>query len=131
MCQNLDFRFLFLLPFYQVFFRSFSFFDLVFYYLFSFFDLVFYYLLFFLFFRSCFVPIFLARVVLSLTYPNLFENKMLGCCCFLFTSSWNYQMCPVHFVASDSLISEAIFHLYWINAIYLISYIINLSIEVM
>jgi hypothetical protein len=34
-----------------------------------------------LYFRSCFVPVFLAPVVSSLAYPNLLGTKRLGCCC--------------------------------------------------
>jgi hypothetical protein len=60
----------------------FCFFDLVFYCLFSFFWFVFFIALCFpLLFHSCFVPFFLAHVVLSLAYSNLLENKRLGCCC--------------------------------------------------
>jgi hypothetical protein len=34
-----------------------------------------------LLFRHCFIPISLARVVLSLIYSNLLGNKRLDCCC--------------------------------------------------
>jgi hypothetical protein len=33
-----------------------------------------------LLFHSCFVPVFLARVISSLAYLNLFGNKRLSCC---------------------------------------------------
>jgi hypothetical protein len=59
----------------------FRFFDLAFYYIFSFFDLVFYRPLFSPSFLLLFVPVFFAHVVSSLAYPNLLENKRLGCCC--------------------------------------------------
>jgi hypothetical protein len=42
----------------------------------------FFIVLYFLFFRSCFVPVFFSHVVSSLVYPNLLENKMLDCCCY-------------------------------------------------
>jgi hypothetical protein len=83
MCQNLDIRFL---PFYCLFVKffpaPFRFLDLAFYCIFSFFDSVFYRPLFSsLLFHSCFIPIFLAHVVLSLAYPNLLGNKMRSSCC--------------------------------------------------
>jgi hypothetical protein len=90
--RSLIFGSFFLLPFCQVFFTHFHFFDLAFYCLFSFFDLVFYHHLFSpLLFRYCFVPIFffLTRVVSSLAYPNLLENKRLDCCCCM----WNKSTC--------------------------------------
>jgi hypothetical protein len=70
-----------LLPFCQVFFIPFHFFDLVFYYLFSFFIWFFIALYFSLLFYSYFIPVFFAYMVLFLAYPNLLRNKMLGCCC--------------------------------------------------
>jgi hypothetical protein len=76
MCQNIDFRFLHFIAFCQVFFPAlFRFSDLVFYYLFFFFGLVFYHPLFFPSFSL------LAHVVSFLAYPNLLENKILGCYC--------------------------------------------------
>jgi hypothetical protein len=58
----------------------FCFFDLAFYCLFSFLFDFFIVLCFFLLFCFCFIPFF-SYVVLSLAYSNLFENKMLSCCC--------------------------------------------------
>jgi hypothetical protein len=48
---------------------------------FSFFDLISYRHVFSPFFRSCFIPVFFTHVVSSLSYPNLYGNKYLGCCC--------------------------------------------------
>jgi hypothetical protein len=84
MCQNLDLRFLLFIVFCQVFsLPLFHFFDLAFYCLFSFFLfgflLPFVFPLFFAFVLYLFF--YLAHVVSSLAYPNLLENKMLGCCC--------------------------------------------------
>jgi hypothetical protein len=84
MFQNLDLRFLL---FYCLFVKKkkfhplLLFFGLVFYYLFLFFDLVFYCPSFSPFFFVLVLSLFLAHVVLSLVYPNLFRTKMLGCCC--------------------------------------------------
>jgi hypothetical protein len=61
----------------------FSLFDLVFYCLFSFFYLVLLSLFVFPFFFALILYIFLTHVVSSLAYPNLFENKRLGCCLLL------------------------------------------------
>jgi hypothetical protein len=84
--STLIFGSFFLLLFCQVFPRPFSLFDLAFYCLFSF---SIWFLssfvstpLLFLLFRSYFVPVFLAHVISSLAYPNLLENKRLGCCCW-------------------------------------------------
>jgi hypothetical protein len=78
--RNLIFSSSFLLPFVKFFsLLLFFFFDLVFYYFFSFLDLVFYRSFVFPFFPSCFVPVFFAHVISSLTYTNLLENKMLNC----------------------------------------------------
>jgi hypothetical protein len=67
-----------LLPFVKFFSVSlFRFFDLAFYCLFSFFIRFFIALYFPLLFRSCFIPIFFAHVISSLTYPNLLGNKGL------------------------------------------------------
>jgi hypothetical protein len=73
-----------LLLFCQVFSRPFSLFWLCVLLFFSFFDLVFYHPFFlYLFFFTLVLSCFFARVVSSLTYPNLFENKNLGCfCCY-------------------------------------------------
>jgi hypothetical protein len=64
----------------------FRFFGLSFYCLFSFCRFVLLSLfVFFLLFRSCFV-LFLAHVISSLAYPNLFGTKKLSCCC-----CWDYM----------------------------------------
>jgi hypothetical protein len=80
MCQNLDLRFLLLLPFVK--FLSLLFFAFLTkrFIVFSLFYLIFYSHLFSSSFCYCFVLIF--YVVLSLVYPNLFGNKRLYCCCW-------------------------------------------------
>jgi hypothetical protein len=87
MCLNLDLWFiLFYCLFVKFFPVPFHIFDLAFYYLFFFFDLIFYrHLVSRPFFFVLVVSVFLAHVILSLTYPNLLGNKRLsGCCCCCF-----------------------------------------------
>jgi hypothetical protein len=86
MCQNLDLWFLHFIAFCQVFFPA----PFLLFWL----SVLLSFLLFFIWFfiALCFPPyssllfctcfFFFAHVVSSLAYPNLLENKMLGCCCW-------------------------------------------------
>jgi hypothetical protein len=70
--RALIFSYFLLLPFVKFFSMPLvRFFDIAFYYCFSFLILFFIALCFFLHFRSCFIPVFFAHMVLSLCYPQL------------------------------------------------------------
>jgi hypothetical protein len=96
----------------------FLFFDLAFYCLFSFFLFNFFITLCFpLLFCSCFVPVFFVHVVSSLAYPNLPENKRLGCCC------WWWSNCG----ASSSKLMYVLYALYLNNTTLIIGKLLSLS----
>jgi hypothetical protein len=80
MCRNLDLWFLFLLSSVKVFFHPFSLFwlsVLLFFLLLSNWFLFLSSFVFSLLFRHCFIPVSLAHVVSSLTYPNCLGLKGL------------------------------------------------------